>query len=526
MQGHTQSSESIWTAFNNQTTAYARHLRWQLKVSWKRVLNSGNFAVVGSSLVNSMDIISGLDSVVTGTDQYIYFDETNRLVRFEYDRQLQEPLGGIATAIGNFLLENTDGRFTPNNNATIGTAILPNRPIQMFFGFLVGTLEKTIPIFKGLTRQPKDSKPDATLKIECFDFMKFLNDFPLESEIFVDQRSDEIIQSILNDVGFGATQYDLETGLNTIGFAWFQKGQTAGDRIKQIAEAEEGMFLQDEAGVLRFYNRRHFRTSPNNGPVWDIDPDDVIRWEDDESTKIINRVIVTANPREVAGEQEIWRDGAEEQLGAGEVKEIWAQFDDPISTLTTPVATDDYLANSGTGLSGIDLTSSLDVDTDSFTTTVKITLTNNSAQTMFIPLLRLRGTPALVTAPIQQIFEDSVSIDKYQEQQLEIKNDFIDTESFAAYLAQAIVRKYKAPRRRMKITLQGVPQLQLSDWVRLYDPKLQEYIDCRVMRIQGILDGGMFSQILTLREIDSREADADAIVGITAVGSDDEFVGI
>ena len=310
----------------------------------------------------------------------------------------------------------------------------------------------------------------------------------------------------------------MEEGLNTtLSFVYFNANQTAGDRIKMITEAEEGTFFQDEAGILRFYNRRHWRTSPNNASVWDIDPDDIVLWEDDENTKIYNNVTVKSEVREVQALQTVWTDPIEEVLAAGEVKTIWATLDDPISTLTAPVLTTDYTARSATGGGGSDIGSSLGVVATNFITTVKLVLTNNYAGTMYVNLLRFRGTPAIVVNNIDENYQDATSISKYNDQPLVIENNLITETSFGVYMAKAIVIKYKDPTRRAVVTIQGIPQLQLGDWVRLKDPKTNAYTDCRVMRIRGNLSDGLFTQSLTLREITTLETDAWAIVGITAV---------
>lgn len=526
MQGSGQSSAAIWTAFNSTTTAAARVLTWVLKVAWTRVASATGFATVGSSIVGGLDIVKGLDSTITKADQFSFFDETERLIRFEYDRTLPEPAGGIVMAIANLSLENTDGRFTPDKNGTIGTAILPNRPLQFHFGFLVDGSPKTVPLFKGLTLQPKESKTDSILNLACFDFIQFLDGYPLESAIYIDQTSDQIIQDILITIGFGTGQYVLDTGLNTIGFAWFQKGETAGERIRKICEAEEAVFYQDEGGTMRFENRRHFSVAPYNTSVWDLEPDDIITWESDEASRIINRCIVTAKPREVASTSEIWRDGVEETIKVGETKDIWANYDNPVTSFVAPTATTDYLAYSETGSAGSNLTAFITVTATNFTTATKLTITNTGSAIAYIPYLRLRGTPALVTSEIQVVYEDETSINKYQTQQYEIENDFIDTEEFANYIARAIVRKYKEPRSRLVLNIQGIPQLQLRDKIRVKDLDLGTYKEYRVMRMQGILGDGLFTQTLYVREVDTLEADSFAIVGVATVDNEAEYVGI
>ena len=106
----------------------------------------------------------------------------------------------------------------------------------MFIGFEINGQEVVLPIIEGLSAQPKEDKNTRTLRISVNDFMKLLNDKPQETAIYQDKRSDEIIADILARAGVGSSSYQLDKGLNTIGFAWFEKGQTAGDRIRKICD--------------------------------------------------------------------------------------------------------------------------------------------------------------------------------------------------------------------------------------------------------------------------------------------------
>lgn len=526
MQGQGLSSLSIWTAFNNVTTAFMRVIKYVLNISWNRVQDdTTGYAIIGTSLIAGLDLVKGQSSVVSLPDLFTYQNETANAMQIEYDRALVEPLGGIAMALLDVVLDNSDNRFTPNQNATIGTAILPNRPINSHVGFLVQSETKTLPIFKGLTKQPRMNKMNKTATIACIDYVRFLTEFPLESAIYTDQRSDQIIQSVLADVGFGSSQYVLGTGLNTIEFAWFDKGDTAGERIKKICEAEEAVFYQDELGILRFENRRAFTQAPHNASVWDIRKDDIMLWEEDESTQVINKCFVVSKPRAVQANTELWRDGVEEVLLPGEVITIWARFDNPATDITAISATTDYTAFTATGGGGSNITSDIGIVVTEFTTTAKLVITNSSSSSAYVNFLRLRGTPATVTGEIIQQAQDDTSISKYGENQVEIKNDFIDDASFARYLAGAVVNKYSEPTRRIVLTVQGIPQLQLRDKVMVEDMDLGTLKAYRVMRIQGTLSAGSFKQKLYLREVTNAEADAWALVGTATVENESEFVG-
>lgn len=506
MLGSGISSEAIWTPFDSTTTATIRPVRARCLIAWTRTVQSGVYAVVGTSVVGGVDLVQGSgETGLNEADSFNYFDETDRVIRLEYERHLIEPLGGTALAMADIVLDNTDLRFTPDYNATIGTALKPNRPLKIFIGFQVQGQEKTIPIIEGLTLQPKEDKLKRQVAISVYDYMQLLNDKPQETTIYTNQRSDQIIADILARAGIGTNNYVLDQGLNTVGFAWFEKGQTAGDRIRKLCEAEEAIFYQDEMGTLRFENRDKYGKAPYNASVWNIDPDDILDWQQETNSEIINRVIIKGAPRTVKGEAEIWRDGIEEQVGAGQTLTIWAQFTDPVSGITSPSANTDYTAFTATGGGGSNITADISIVLTSFTTTAKLEITNNNASAAFVNLLKLRGTPATVDYEIREVYEDGNSVDTYNEQQREIDNEFIDSANFANVMAKDIVKRHRDPLGILRLKIRGVPQIQLRDQVRVKDQDLGTTKNYRVIGIQGVFEPGVFTQTLTLREITGNE---------------------
>src|SRR3990167_4800435 len=280
MQGSGISSLAIWTPFDSITTANVRQPIGICWIAWTRIANVTNYATVGTSLVGGTDIIQGTDvSSINNADAFEYFDESDRVIRIEYERELIEPLGGLSIGMCDIVLDNTDLRFTPDKNATIGTALRPNRPLKIFIGFRVQGQDKVIPIIEGLTLQPKEDKIRRTVKISAYDYLRWLNQKPQETAVYTNQRSDQIIADILSRAGVGTTNYSLDQGLNTVGFAWFEKGDTAGERIRKLVEAEEGIFFQDETGILRFENRDKYSKAPYNAVIWTIEADDIIAWK-------------------------------------------------------------------------------------------------------------------------------------------------------------------------------------------------------------------------------------------------------
>ena len=520
-------NDSVQTAFDTMSTAGVRYPAHQFLVSWlRRISEADVFGIVGTSLINNC-MVRGENSIVTPTDLYDFSDETDKVTRLEYERTLDEPMGGLSFAMMNVVLDNTDKHFTPEFDSTIGTALLPNRPLKMAIGFTLNTGRKMMNVFKGLSDMIKENKMERTVEFGGFDYLYYLRDLQMDSALYNNYRSDQIIEEMLIEAGFGSSQYVLDEGLNTIEFAWFSKDQTAGERIRQLCEAEEANFFQDEEGILRFQNRRHYVVSPFDTIQKYIHSGDILEWQVIDDVGIYNSVSVKASPREVyTNSIEVWKDGIVEQVDAKATNiEIWASMDNPIYHFETPTAVTDFVANSASDGSGSDMTSYITVSLDPFGDTAKLTISNSATQRVYITYLRLRGNPAIVTSEIAQKYEDNSSILKYGKKVLEVTNDFIDSDSFAYYLARTLVNKYKDPLKRVQILVRGMPQLQLKDKISVYDQDLGTYKEYRVMRIQGIYSLGEFLQYLTIREITAGEVDNWAIVGSAIVDNTAEVVG-
>ncbi len=519
---------SIATADRGEFTATTRHPKFKLRIAWNRSIdNTITFAVVDSSTVGGKDIVQGTQTVLTKPDLFNYTDETEKVIKIETERILEEPLGGIAYAQADITLDNNDKRFTPNISATVGTALFPNRPTKIYLGLKIRDVDKAVPNVYGLTKMPRENKSNRTLEIHIFDYLKFIDEFALESTMYEDQRSDEIVADILvNKVGFSTDQMVLATGLNKIPFAWFEKDTTAGQAIRKICEAEEAILYQDETGMLKFETRRKPREAPWNAAVYTINPEDILLWEELRDPIIINRCVVKGEPRTVQALDEIYRSGVIEEVPGNGSLEIWASFEDPVTLITDPVANTDYVANAASDGSGADMTSDISIVTTAFARNAKLVITNANSGAAHLTLLRLRGTPAEITNPIKKYFEDGASISKYDRHEIVIENDFINNESFAKYLAKTIVNKYSAPKKSLILTVPAIPTLQLRDIITVKDKDQGTTKEYRVMRIQANMFPAAYTQRITLREVYSEETDAWAIVDSTIVGDIDELVGI
>lgn len=480
--------QSIVTPLLAVLTANTRVPRIRVKASWLKIADPNIvFAIVNSSLVDSSDLVAGQSEVITNSELFLYVDESQYAIRLDYDRRLDEPRAGTSHAIANVLLDNINKRFTPDQNATIGTAIEARRPFKMSVGFDAGGVDRTVQVIAGLTSsRPKLGRTAKTVEVEVFDYVTFIDNAQLASAVYENMRSDQIIESILASLNFGSSQYSLDVGLNTIPFAWFDKDKSAGRRIRDLCEAEEANFYQDENGIIRFENRNHYSTYPHQTVQRTIDAGDILTDDDDASTPIINRAIVIAKPRKIdAAASVLWSLSSVEAIPHGETVTLWAAFYDseagttslPVKTINAPSTPTDYTGNAASDGSGSDLSASLSIVVTNFVESAKIEVTNNHpTDTVYLTFLQLQGKAARVTQAIQSVSEDAGSINKYEAQEYVMQNDLIQSKAVADVISANLKNKYKDPMGRRIIRIPGIPHLQLKDLLYVVNPDAQNLI--------------------------------------------------
>jgi hypothetical protein len=469
---------------------------------------------VDTSLVGGLDIVAGQESNPMPWNTYIYSSERDSVIGISYDREILEPLGGVAGTVLDLIMDNTDKRFTPGFDSTIGTALTSNRPCIVDVGFDAGGAERTVPVFSGVTFS--DVEPDFMSRkalIRSADMITLLDQTTLAAAIYEDKRSDEIIQDILEDAGFGSTQFELDTGLNTIPFAWFPASMHALARVRKVCEAEEASFYQDERGKVRFETRLHVKNFPHKTTQITLYGRHMLEFSRVQSSTIINRCVVKSFPRDVdADNSTIWTSPEEITVDGNGSREYWARFTDETTSvpllansLLAPVADTDYTAFTATGGGGSDITADQTVTVENFVESAKITITNGNASTAYFNLLQLRGKAARVVKSIQAVKEDANSQNKYGIQELVIRNDFIQDVDWAEAFANDMVQKDKDANTVIIAKIPGLPHLQLKDKVDIVDPDLNTTSSYRVMRIRGKFIPGSFTQDVTLRAITSNE---------------------
>lgn len=135
-----------------------------------------------------------------------------------------------------------------------------------------------------------------------------------------------------------------------------------------------------------------------------------------------NHLEITYFPRELgAVGSELARSENGFILQAGESRTITLRYRDPDNpegscaaiTIITPVASNDYIANSESDGSGTDYTSDVYVAVENMTNAAKVTITNTAQNKVYITLLKIRGTPMTAKQAVKLSAIDGESISSY-----------------------------------------------------------------------------------------------------------------
>lgn len=521
--------QAVSSAFSAEETSSVRNIAQSVQVSWKKdYLSSITLFTIGVSTIGGNDIISGPAGVQSDWNRRKYVDESGNVLNISYERELSLPLGGLTKAMADVSFDNTSNRYTPwyaGGNSEIYTAVLPRRPFVINAGFEVNGVNQTIPQFIGVTDKTIEiDKRRATARLHGVDFIGFLQNRPVDkTAMFTSQRSDIIIGNLLNEAGFATAQYDLDEGINNIGFGLFNSGDKLGDVIDRISKAENAHFYQDEEGKLHFSNRQHWDIPPHTTVQRIISTSQVIQSKVPSTSRIINSVEIIASPREVMDYEPIWdlgfEGGTSIELPINDT-EKFVNYDDPIFVVTTPVPNGTpgqssyYVANTESDGSGSDVTSLVSIKSiDNFAQASKIIFTNNSGSTAYLTTLDVWGRPARKTGDI--LYRDKIgsSITAFEEQVLKIENNYIQDATWAESYATLILQDFATPERIQEITIRAIPELQMGDLISW------QGMPWRVFGISGRLDPEEgFVQDLNIIQRDIRSYFR---IGISTIGGSD-----
>lgn len=465
-----------------------RKLSWRLFMSFDKTFDDDiDFFTIEESIIEGGDFIKPEGSdVVQEWDKYVYENYSNRVLGIEWTREV-EPYSSLSLAIADITLNNYDDYFTPGSGSDIADNILPYRPIRLYAGFG----KEAIPVFVGLTeKMPVIDEKSKTVSFHCIDYLYSLLNRPLDETVILENaRTDEALAEVFEAAGLLSTQYEFEVGYNLIRFFYVEKGTKLIDVVRKLLEAEQGRLYMDENGIIQFKNRQTYTSDS----VFRFDAYQNIvgakkRTEDD----IKNVVIIKSKVREVQAKQKYWELQGAISVPAGGSVDIWADFDDPVTTCDDPeyitsAVTSLFTVNSQEDGTGQNDASSVTLSSSSlFSKSFKMTFANSSGAALYITSIELFATPAKVVKEIYVREQDDDSVEKYDERVLEIDNDFFQDETEAQSKAKVLLDDYAEYGAIEEIDVKGTPALQLDDPVivdlfnRIDDYRISK-ITCKIM---------------------------------------------
>ena len=367
---------------------------------------------------------------------------------------------------------------------------LPRRPVRLFSGFD----GENLPQFVGLTDKPPIiDRIERTASLHAEDFLTYLFDKPLdEAVIYTNIKTDAALNNLFELAGLLPSQYVLDEAFNEIAFLFFDKGTKLGSAVRKLMQAELGSLYMDEVGMIRFKNR--FKIS--GSPVYNFNSSNIIDYETGDVDTVINVVEIKSEVREVQPLQVIYNIAEPIEIGVGETLSVFFNFEDPVTSIDV---IDSYQAFANEDSTGSDVTADVNVTATSlFATSVKVTFENTGSVNAYITKLNILGTPARVVKNIYLRSEDAESIEKFEEQPIEIDNDFIQSDNAASSIALSLINYYKTYTNTITLEVKGNQALQLNDNIQVdVDNISQEY---KIQKITSVMDSSYnFRQTIEAR---------------------------
>lgn len=470
--------------FQNVAKGSIRPLALDARISFsKQRSQSLDWFTLDVSQLDGTDILAtNEDDPIQSWDAYEWDNVRPDVIGLTWERSINFPYN-VQSAICDLMLNNISRKYTYGNaSSPYYPNVLPKRPMRTFAGFMVNNTPEVIPVFVGMTEStPKYSgKNDTTATFTALDFLSEIGNMSLTSTIVLrNATTDEVIAEILDQFGLDPVMYDLDRGQNVIPFAYFKKGQNAGNALQMLVQAENGSLWLNEQGVIRFQIRDAI---PPSGYVDTLTNSDIVEIKPSYEDGIVNRVKVHSEIRQVQPFQSMFSVNNSNAYSspanedsyrciASDTTTIWIQFENPAwSAALNPILNGANTSSNFTALdlSGNSVVSGVTAVGTLFGENMKLEVTNTNPFPISISWLEIWGEPAKVVDTIDYDAYDTDSIEKFGEQILDVRdnNYFTSYESVDSF-AEDVLAKRAGYSPILKAKVKGNPALQLSDIIRL-----------------------------------------------------------
>ncbi len=522
--------QTVSGQFTTDTAAPFKNIGVAALIAWQKTINpTYQFFTINQSKIGGADIIKGAGGAVTFFDKYQYDNETANVLEFSISRKMSNLPWGVIMASAQITLKNIDGRYTYKKDATIGNYILPDRPIKLGMGFN----GEFINLFTGYTERPQSGISSRKTTITAWDALKFLSNKKSSLQAFVNTRADQIIIALLQEQGFGVGQYNIEPSLQQpIGYLPVQD-LIVTDIFKKLCEAEGALMFCDENGIINFWNRLHLNNNSTSRWTFNYSNMTNVDWG---NTPLVNDAIVVAKPFKPAAFNKVWESGQSYTIPPGGSLDVFADFRDdvgtfPLISIITPVnistaVSSSYQTNYNQDGSGSDANAVVSLtSTYLFGERYRMTFANSSTQNVYITKVQLYGVPAKVQVVDSKEQKDATSITNYglnpdnNGEVVEIDNNLVQDASTANALAYIYVKLFANPLQRLQVSVFGVPQLQIGDFVTVIDDTTAQTLNMVI--VGNDLSVGANGKIEQKLDLEQRSTYQYFTIGVSRIGGSD-----
>lgn len=414
----------------------------------------------------------GEDNVIQEWDKYKYFDYSERVISAGVERGVEFPYN-VNVAMMDITLDNWDGFFTEDNGVGQYFRQLAI-PFRLFAGYEGSDMPNQ---FVGMNAEHNQVDDDSkTVSIHAVDFLYRILQKPVSNMTMLrDVYTGQVLSEIFRASGMRPDQYDIPNGSNFMPFVQVGDGETNGELVNRLMQAENGKLWLDERGIIRF-QPRNFAFSD---PVYELDDYQISKIIETPDYEKINHIKAKIPLRRVQPMQVVYSQDEIEDKPSGDTGKmtngvpytVKLSLDDPTFNIqnlaysTSAQQTSYFNAKNSNGaiISGGITITSFETQIDGY----KITIMNTSGQTAWLNACVLYGEPAKVYDTLEyEAFTDDWEED--YDNLLELGEDaLITSELDLRNYASSILNNFGSNARNLELRIKGNFALQIGDIVHI-----------------------------------------------------------
>lgn len=427
------------------------------------------------------------------------------------------------------ILNNTAQRYSWQRSdkplyANIGNAGgLSGIKIRLWQGYTVSASPEYVCIFAGFIADWREQTSAGQVTLDCFDRgWRWLQD-KRSLPVYEHLRADEWIVQLCTEIGLGAGNRNLDTGLYQIPYCWLDD-ESVIEEMRSVAASEGGLVYFDQPGILQFQNALNWAARAS---VWTFDEGEYQLSDPTMNSDALATEIISEWSGRYEGPQgEIYTLDSYKWIQPG-TAEVWtARFRQAAIEVFQPDSEDPYTdftaISTGGALMNDDVTI---VASGIFGQQCTITATNtNTTWAAQLQHLTLRGRPLLGGPAEQEKITVSPSPLTDHERTRSVRgNPYVQTATQARAVGNALADRLKRIRPTWQLSgIAGVPQLELTDVITFKDDRQLgsgNSVDAIVIGLDWTCSGNGYLQTVRAYDVtDLLAYDNYFIIGTTALG--------